>query len=70
MSEPNVEVFENGPIFIKGPMKYVDAAGEEQLLERKNIALCRCGNSSEKPFCDGTHNEIGWNAVGGDFFAQ
>ena len=51
MSEPKVEVFKNGPIFVKGPLKYVNEAGEEALMERPHIALCRCGHSSEKRFC-------------------
>ena len=68
MSEPTVEVFKNGPIFIKGPMKYVNGAGEEQLLDRQNIALCRCGHSSDKPFCDGTHNDKGWEEDEGNFY--
>ena len=68
MSEPNVEVFKNGPIFIKGPMKFVNSAGEETLMEKQNIALCRCGHSSDKPFCDGTHSDKGFEADEGNFF--
>lgn len=52
-----VEVSANGPYLINQEcvIKYAD--GRE---ERKNgtIALCRCGASNNKPFCDGTHNEI------------
>lgn len=39
--------------------------GEERVLEKAKLALCRCGNSSNKPFCDGTHKRVGFQAEGG-----
>jgi CDGSH-type Zn-finger protein len=58
-----IEVRESGPYRIRGPIKVVDADGNEYDLservigegERPFVALCRCGGSSTKPFCDGTH---------------
>jgi len=40
--------------------------GEEQVLERLKLALCRCGHSGDKPFCDGTHKRVGFQAAGGE----
>ena len=63
MSEPNIEIMENGPILIKGPLAYTDAAGQEEQMEKPWIALCRCGHSENKPFCDGTHTSKGFEAA-------
>jgi uncharacterized Fe-S cluster protein YjdI len=51
----------NGPLFLRGDIEIRNAAGE---LVRKDtrVALCRCGQSRNKPFCDGTHREIGFEA--------
>ena len=45
----------NGPYIVKGNVKLLDADGNEIKVEREVIALCRCGESSKKPFCDGAH---------------
>lgn len=55
---------ENGPYIVRGPLKLVDADGNEyDVAERMSVALCRCGASTTKPFCDGTHSEIGFRAA-------
>jgi CDGSH-type Zn-finger protein len=41
----------------------VDAEGSEFRAERATVALCRCGGSMTKPFCDGTHSKIGFRAA-------
>jgi CDGSH-type Zn-finger protein len=41
----------------------VDWEGKEYTFERLPIALCRCGGSTNKPFCDGTHSKIGFQAA-------
>lgn len=63
MDKPTVITRLNGPYLIKGPIKLVDADGNEFHLERETIALCRCGGSTTKPFCDGTHSKIGFQAA-------
>jgi len=46
----------NGPLLVRGEFKLLDAEKREYNLEGKtNIALCRCGHSNNKPFCDGSH---------------
>jgi CDGSH-type Zn-finger protein len=69
-NEPEVEVVvrESGPYRIYGPVRVVDADGNPYEIERKRIpdggfiALCRCGGSNTKPFCDGTHKRNGFTA--------
>ena len=49
----------NGPYVIEGDdVRVVDWNGEEYRVERRPLALCRCGASSTKPFCDGTHRSL------------
>jgi CDGSH-type Zn-finger protein len=53
----------NGPYVIDDDtVRVVDWNGVEYTAERRPIALCRCGASSKKPFCDGTHARIGFLA--------
>jgi CDGSH-type Zn-finger protein len=48
---------------VTGPVKIVDAEGNELVLpEGDSIALCRCGHSRTKPFCDKSHREVGFVA--------
>jgi len=54
----------NGPIIVSGEVSVVDADGKE-IKELKNVALCRCGNSKNKPFCDGSHVASGFVAEEG-----
>ena len=54
----------NGPIRIEGNFKLVDMTGKEfDLAGRTAISLCRCGQSTKKPFCDGTHNTCGFDSM-------
>ena len=55
---------DNGPYLIEGPVRVVDADGTEfDLSEQTTIFLCRCGGSGTKPFCDGTHETLNFEAV-------
>lgn len=58
-NNPNVKatVFENGPLVFNGEFTLVDTAGNEE-IKKKSTAFCRCGASSNKPYCDGTHKKI------------
>lgn len=62
MAEVTITPRENGPYLVRGPVKLVDAAGNVHEPKQETIALCRCGGSRTKPFCDGTHREIGFTA--------
>jgi CDGSH iron-sulfur domain-containing protein 3 len=57
MGEPQVEikVRDNGPYKVTGPVTVVDAEGNRFALPEGPIALCRCGRSQTKPFCDASH---------------
>ena len=62
MGDVTIEVIKNGPYIVKGVVQLQDADGNVYPVE-KRIALCRCGASTEKPFCDGTHSKIGFQAA-------
>lgn len=62
MAKIVIEAFKNGSIAVTGPVTFINAAGEEQLLDRKRVSLCRCGASANKPFCDGSHAKDGFEA--------
>jgi uncharacterized Fe-S cluster protein YjdI len=49
----------NGPLLVSGGARILDAEGN-LLFEGEKVALCRCGGSSNKPFCDGTHKTNGF----------
>ncbi len=56
-----ITVRPNGPFRVEGPIALVDANGQEwDLTGKPAISLCRCGLSSKRPFCDGTHGREGW----------
>lgn len=57
--------YRDGPYLIRGPFVLVDQEGNEIEVRRKVIALCRCGRSQTRPFCDGTHKATGFQAESG-----
>ena len=61
--QTKITALDNGPYLVKGPVVVVDAEGNRFPAERETIALCRCGGSTTKPFCDGTHSKIGFQAA-------
>lgn len=54
---------ENGPLVVEGPVRVVDHQGNELAPPqgKEKIALCRCGASNNKPFCDGEHKRIAFD---------
>jgi CDGSH-type Zn-finger protein/uncharacterized Fe-S cluster protein YjdI len=52
----------NGPLFLRGRIRILDADGT-LIREDTRVALCRCGGSGNKPFCDGTHRRIGFETT-------
>ena len=62
MSSVKIRCRPNGPLLVEGPIEITDSAGNPVPVDpsKPAIALCRCGLSDRKPFCDGTHNRQGW----------
>ena len=58
--EVEIVAYPNGPFLVRGPISLTNPDGEEISRDRRTIALCRCGKSVIKPFCDGTHKIIGF----------
>jgi len=50
-----IKVREDGPLKVTGPILLTDHNGTQIACEGNTVALCRCGDSSNKPFCDGSH---------------
>ena len=57
--------YRDGPLLVRGPFRMVDQDGNEIAIERDVVALCRCGKSRLRPFCDGTHNLVRFRAPSG-----
>jgi CDGSH-type Zn-finger protein len=63
MGEVVIQVRKNGSLKVTGAVTVVDADGREFALpEGTAIALCRCGHSQNKPFCDTSHRRVGFMA--------
>ena len=65
MAEPIViRCRENGPLVVLGAIKVIDHLGNEFSLPigKEAVALCRCGHSKNKPFCDGSHRSCNFQA--------
>jgi CDGSH-type Zn-finger protein len=57
--------YRDGPLLVRGPVRLVDQDGDEITAGREPIALCRCGRSRMRPFCDGTHKLVRFRAPSG-----
>lgn len=51
----------NGPLYVRGRIRITSASGDV-IREDTRVALCRCGHSEIKPFCDGSHRRVGFKA--------
>jgi len=58
-----IATLDNGPYLAKGSLMLLDAEGDEFRAEWATVALCCCGGSTSKPFCDGTHSKTGFVAA-------
>lgn len=58
--ETNITVLNDGPLYVEGNFKIVTASGKEIPVDGGKCALCRCGASDKKPFCDGKHKQAGF----------
>jgi CDGSH-type Zn-finger protein len=57
--------YRDGPLVVRGPVRFRDQDGAEIVVDRPTVALCRCGKSRMRPLCDSTHKTIGWRAPSG-----
>jgi CDGSH-type Zn-finger protein len=67
VADPSTKItpYRNGPYLVRGPFTMVDQEGNEIEVKRRVVALCRCGRSRTRPFCDGTHKAIRFRAESG-----
>ena len=65
MSDITIRVRDNGPLLVEGTFNLVDADGNAFALDpnKPAFALCRCGHSENKPFCDGAHKQCGFESA-------
>jgi CDGSH-type Zn-finger protein len=63
--ETTITPYRDGPLLVRGPFRLADQDGREIEVGRKTVALCRCGKSRIRPFCDGTHKVIRFSAPSG-----
>jgi CDGSH-type Zn-finger protein len=63
MADITVKCIPNGPYRVNGPFQIADPKGNVvSIAEGQKVSLCRCGGSANKPYCDGTHGRIGFQA--------
>jgi CDGSH-type Zn-finger protein len=59
-----ITIRDNGSIRVEGDFTIYDMSGNPfDIAGRETIGLCRCGQSSNKPFCDGTHGKVGFQSI-------
>jgi CDGSH-type Zn-finger protein len=64
MADVSIRTRENGPLLVTGPITLVDHEGNVfELGGKETVALCRCGQSKNRPFCDGSHKACGFVAA-------
>jgi CDGSH-type Zn-finger protein len=64
MADVSIRTRENGPLLVTGPITLIDHLGNAfELGNKETVALCRCGQTKNRPFCDGTHKSCGWVAA-------
>jgi CDGSH-type Zn-finger protein len=63
--EARITPYRDGPLLVRGPFLLTDQDGNEIATGRETVALCRCGKSRTRPFCDGTHRLIRFQAPSG-----
>jgi CDGSH-type Zn-finger protein len=62
MSDVTITPQNDGPYHVQGPFKIVTEGGRTIAVDGNETWLCRCGQSTKKPFCDGTHSRIGFKS--------
>jgi CDGSH-type Zn-finger protein len=62
MRDVVITPYRDGPLLVRGPVRLTDQDGNDIEIDRGTIALCRCGKSRLRPFCDGTHKLVRFRA--------
>ena len=62
MADVRIRTLKDGPYEVKGGIQLVDGNRADFSLKEDPIYLCRCGQSANKPFCDGSHKRVGFKA--------
>jgi len=65
MPEARITPYRDGPLLVRGPFAITDQDGNEIDRREGTVALCRCGRSRTRPFCDGTHQLVRFSAPSG-----
>ena len=63
MADVKIQALKNGPLIVQGSIEVLDSNGQPMTPPRPTVALCRCGHSNNKPFCDGMHGKAGFQSV-------
>lgn len=65
MPDVTIKVRDNGPLLVEGPVTIIDALGNKFQIatDKPAVALCRCGVSQHKPFCDSSHKTCAFTAA-------
>jgi len=61
MADVKIQALKHGPLMIKGDVEILDSNGDV-MSTNASVALCRCGHSSNKPFCDGMHRKANFQS--------
>ena len=62
MAQARITAYRDGPLIVRGPFRLEDQNGDPIEAGRETIALCRCGKSRMRPFCDGSHKIVRFRA--------
>ena len=62
MRDVVISPYRDGPLLVRGPVRMADQDGNEIVVDRETVALCRCGKSRLRPFCDGSHKVVRFRA--------
>ncbi len=65
MSQVTIRLRDHGPLVVEGPVTIIDATGQAFTIDsnKPGVAMCRCGQSQRKPFCDASHKAGGFQSA-------
>lgn len=63
--DTTITAYRDGPLLVRGPFRLLDQQGNELVVDRPVVALCRCGKSRMRPLCDGSHQVVRFRAPSG-----